>query len=133
MTDRPVVMVVERKRAGTTAYSHGLHPETEMIITSLRQMTFLEHAWYRLKQRFTNTPNTAVNADTAAQAGFQERLNVGMELSPSIWHKLVTGDCTRTLCAWSWLNKYSSVLLTPVPPIGVSLAEEGDDIYDAGV
>ena len=125
-SDRPVVLTVERKAvAADDEAAMGFYPEAELMITNMRQMSRLEYAWYRLKQtlNFKHTHQTAVNDATLERVGILGHVNIGIELSMNCWHRLVSGSDCATLQAWGWLNKYSSIMLTPVPPVSMSTCE----------
>lgn len=115
MRVRPVIMIVERK-------SNTCNSELE--ITDVRHMNVAEYAWHCIKKAFTHKPEeleyAAVNTNTMNKAGMANVLPVGIELSPELWTKLVTGSGHD---ATIWLNKHSGVLLSPVPPSSVPVTD----------
>ena len=117
MNNRPVILTVECKSGNE---SGSILPGANFQIAHMRRMNAVEYAWHRVKKLFTPTPThtTEVSTKTMNKVGILGSLNVGMEMSAELWHRLVAGE-HEEIAAWSWLTKYSSVLLSPVPPSGV--------------
>ncbi len=117
---RPVIMIVERKRK-----TSNFGPELE--ITGVRRMNAAEYAWHCIKKALTHKPEeleyAAVNTNTMNKAGMASILAVGIELSPELWTKVVTDSGHDAVV---WLNKHSSVLLSPVPPSSVPVTEDAE-------
>src|SRR3990172_2050514 len=109
--ERPVVLTVERLDNDT-----GLYSGSGLVISHMRKMNVPEFLWHCFKKLFTPKRQIDVNSDTMEKAGILGNINIGMEVSSDLWYRLVTGNDAPTTKAWGWLNKYSSVLLSPVPP-----------------